>query len=174
MNGSTLSNLTDASTLARTITGAAYNLSFEYGADVEDIRSEIVLAILERYTEDPEFLAQADSYIVRFGAWRARNELNRECRSFYNQIEEDDPVFEDGTTVLEMVPDSRSWEDVEFSFELRLALETLAERDQQICKMVGGGWNADEIAREVECGRRTVYYRLQNPIRTAVAAQIFV
>jgi len=116
-------------------------------------------------------LEQTDAYIVNHGAWRARNELNRQFRSYYNRtVDGDAPATEDGEPLLALLPATGSWEDVEFSFDIREALSSLDDRDQTICAMIGGGWNASEIANEVDCSRRTVYYRLNNPIRHTVAS----
>jgi len=169
-------NLSDDSPLAKRIVGAAHKIAWGYGIEPEDVQSEITLAILERYAEEPEFLEQTDAYIVNHGAWRARNELNRQFRSYYNRTVDGDapatedgdaPATEDGDALLDLLPASGSWEDVELSFEVRDALSSLAERDQQICAMFGGGWTASEIADETDCSRRTIYYRINNPIREA-------
>jgi len=167
-------DLTGDTPLADRIRGAAYNVAREYGADPDDVESEIVLAILEQYAEDSEFLDQTDAYIVNLGAWRARDVLKRECSLYYNRtIDGDAPAADDGATLLELLPGDASWAEVEFGFAVERALENLDAQDEQIARMYSGGWNASEIADEVGCARRTVYYRMQNSIRYALEAQGF-
>jgi len=169
----TLADLSNDSALADRIRGAAYNVAREYGADPDDVESEIVLAILEQYADDPEFLEQADAYIVNFGAWRARDVLKRECNLYVNRtVDGDAPTADDGATLLELLSSS-DWAEVEFGFAVEQAMETLDDRDAQIARMYAGGWSAEEIGEKVDCARRTVYYRLNHSVRDALEAQGF-
>ena len=53
-------------------------LSRRHDLDLDDIRSEMLLAILERAHEEPDFLAQTDSYIVQYGEWKALHVAERQ------------------------------------------------------------------------------------------------
>jgi len=169
MTARTTRDLSNDSALARAITGASYKLARQYGADVDDVQSEVTLAILERYAREPEFLEQSDSYVVSYGAWRARDVLKRECALYVNRtVEGDAPATDDGdATVLELQADD-VWADVEFSFAVEQALAGLSEDDATIARLYAGGWNAQEIADEVGCSRRTVYNHLDGSIKDAL------
>lgn len=172
--GNAIADLANSSPLADRIAGAAYNVAREYGKDFDDVRSEITLAILEEYASDPTFLDQSVAYIVNLGAWRARDTLKRECVQFVNRtVDGDAPVAPGGgDTLLELQADG-DWAQVEFSFAVEQALQSLDAENAQIARMYAGGWNAQEIADALEIGRRTVYYRLNHAVHDALAAQGF-
>lgn len=164
-------DLTGDTPLADRIRGAAHNIAFEYGADPDDVESEITLAILETYADDPEFLNNTEAYIVNRGAWRARDVLKRECNLYVNRtVDGDASTADDGATLLELLP-GETWAEVEFGFAVEQAMEALDDRDAQIARMYAGGWNASEIGDAVGCARRTVYYRLNHSVRDALEAQ---
>jgi DNA-directed RNA polymerase specialized sigma24 family protein len=169
-------DLTNGSALSRRIDGAAGNVSRQYGADFDDVHSEIVLGILETYAEDPSFLEDnTDAYVVTCGVWSARDHLRRECNLYYNRtVDGDAPARDgDGDALLDLVPAEGDWSEVEFGLAVETALEELDAEDARIARMYAGGWNAQEIADEVGIGRRTVYYRLNHGIRDALEAQVY-
>lgn len=173
--GSTVADLTNDSPLAGRINGAAVNVAREYGIDSDDVRSEITLAILEAYADDPDFLADNTiAYVVSRGVWRARDALKREYNLYYNRtVDGDAPAGDDGdATILELQTDG-DWSEVEFSLAVETALESLDPEDAQIARMYAGGWTASAIADEVGIGRRTVYYRLNHAVKDALEAEGF-
>jgi len=152
------------------IRGAAFNVAREYGADAEDVASMITLAILEKHVEDPAFLEQSDAYCVNLGAWRARDKLRKACSRENREIPGDEPLADDGATLLDLQPADWTWREAELQLVVRRALADLSERDREIAARYAGGWSADEIADELDCSRRTVYYRLQTHVRDALVA----
>lgn len=169
-----LADLTNESPLARRIRGTAHKIAYQYGADADDVTSEITLAILARYADDPAFLDQTDAYIVSHGAWAARDEMKRECAQYVNRtVDGDAPVGEGGEALLELIPDANAWQQLEFGLAVDQALAELDARDEQIARMCAAGWNAAEIGEQVGCARRTVYYRLNHAVRYAFEAQGF-
>lgn len=169
-------DLVNNSPLARRINGAAYKIARQYGADYDDARSEITLAILERYAQEPGFLEDnAIAYITTHGVWRARDALRRECVQFVNcTVDGDAPVGDDGdATVLELTSGDWSWSDAEREFAVARALDVLDEEDRRIARMYAMGYTSTEISNKVGIARRTVYYRLNNPIRDALAEQVY-
>jgi len=173
--GSTVADLTNDSPLADRIRATAHKLAYRYGAHADDVQSEITLAILERYYEDPDFLTDNTiAYVVSHGAWYARDVLKRECVQVVNRtVDGDAEVGDDGAaTLLELLPGA-VWDEIEFGLSVELAMDELDAENAQIARMYAAGWNADEIADELEIGRRTVYYRLNHPVRDALEAQGF-
>lgn len=167
----TTADLSNDSPLADRIAATAHKLAYRYGADADDVQSEITLAILERYADGPEFLDNATAYVVSYGAWRARDALKRECRLDNRTVAGDAPATDDGdATILELQADDR-WQQVEFGFAVEQALETLDKRDRQIARMYAAGYSAEEIGDSVGCARRTVYYHLNGDIAAALEAQ---
>ena len=173
--GSTVADLTNDSPLADRIRATAHKLAYRYGAHADDVQSEITLAILERYYEDPDFLTDNTiAYVVSHGAWRARDVLKRECTLFVNRtIDGDAEIGDDGAaTLLELLP-GEGWDEVEFGLSVELAMDELGAENAQIARMYAAGYSSSEISSEVGVARRTVYYRLNHPVRDALEAQGF-
>jgi len=150
------------------IHGAAHNVAFQYHADPDDVKQGIVLAILERYAGEPEFLQQSNAYIVNFGAWRARDTLGRQMRQHNREIE-DEPLDDGNATVLEMV-EVDGWPEVEMGMAVQQALAGMDEQDRQICHGLAAGYSTREIAPVVGSCLKTVYNRMHGPIAEALGA----
>jgi len=162
-----LQNPLSTSLMAR-INGAAYNVAYRYNADPEDVKQDIVLAILERYAGEPEFLRQTDAYIVNFGAWRARDTLGRQMRQHNREIE-DEPLDDGNATVRELIAVD-DWPEVEMGMVVQQALAGMDVVDRQICHGLAAGYSTREIAPAVGICLKTVYNRMNGTIAEALGA----
>ncbi len=154
------------------IRGAAHNIAPQYGADPDDVEQEIVLAILERYAQEPAFLNNKPAYIVNHGAWRARDVLRRllgyhETRAtdLFDSYEGDEP---DKTALFADDP----WPAVSLGLAIKHALATLSEENRHIARGLAAGYSAREIGPAIGLHWRTVYNRMSGPIATALQGQI--
>jgi len=157
--------------LQKRIKGAAYNVARQYNADPDDVEQDIILAILERYVGEPEFLNQTDAYIVNHGAWRARDTLHRQLVQA-NRCQEDVPLDNDdpnSSTLLDTIP-STPWPEIELGMDIESALAPLNRQNQNIARMLATGHNATEISAKVGISYKTVYNRMRGPIATALSA----
>jgi DNA-directed RNA polymerase specialized sigma24 family protein len=130
------------------IKSAAYNVAMQWNADPEDVVQEIVLAILEEYTKDPDFLNQTDAYIVNKGAWMARNALKRMAVQEWNH-EVEDVETETGTPLLDLVGEYNPWAAVDLGLALNTAYDELGEVDRGIVAGMYEGLNRREIGQKV-------------------------
>jgi len=153
------------------IRGAAHNVARQYGADPDDVEQEIVLAILERYAENPDFLNQTPAYVVNHGAWRARDALRREAVQSSRCLEDapvgDDP---DGPTLLDLAAATNPWPEV----ELRVAVEQVLARaldrqSRRIALSLAMKCEIREIAEALRVAPNTVRNRINGPIAQALA-----
>jgi DNA-directed RNA polymerase specialized sigma24 family protein len=130
------------------IKGAAYNVAVQWNADPEDVEQEIVLAILEEYTKDPNFLNQTDAYIVNKGAWMARNVLKRQAVQEWNH-EVEDVETETGSPLLDLVGEHDPWAVIDLDLALNTAYDELGEVDRGIVAGMYEGLNRREIGQKV-------------------------
>jgi hypothetical protein len=161
------------SSLEKRIRGAAHNIAFEYGADPDDVESEITLAILEEATRTPSFLDRPDNQIVNLGAWRARDWLRREYTQYYNRTVSDDPLYDEepagGMTLLDLAATDDPWAFVELSAEVWERLAGLDEQNRTIATALAAGFNPREIGPALGISYRTVYNRMNGLLRETLA-----
>jgi len=165
--------------LAKRIRGAARNIATQQSVDYDDVHQDIVLAVLEKFASEPEFLEQADAYIVNWGAWQAKMNL----RAVRARTEKDKPLdpgavhfaspsnpYEEVSTNLANDP----WDDVNATLDLPSSdmaawtLDVVASLDPQnreICESHMAGKRARQIGPEVGIHWQTVYSRLHGEIR---------
>jgi len=181
--GSTVADLTNDSPLADRIRATAHKLAYRYGAHADDVQSEITLAVLERYYEDPDFLTDNTiAYVVSHGAWYARDVLKRECVQVVNRtVDGDARVPQRGRNnscqdrVFDLITADQAFErECEKEVERRLlvedALNHLDRRDRRIAQLYAHGWTPRDMADELDTPWRTIYYRLNHPIKRAFEA----
>ena len=133
------------------IRGAAHNIARQRGDNPDDVEQEIILAILERYTVEPEFLDQTAAYIVQHGAWKASGYVRMSDR-----IEDHDVYADFGPAVTSTNP----WRGVDLRLDLQQAMAGLSERDQQIATDLAAGYTPREIGPDLGISYRTVYNRM--------------
>jgi len=142
------------------IRGAAHSIARQYNTDPNDVEQEMILAILERYAAEPEFLDQTAAYVVNFGAWRARNALKREAVQDSRCLEDtplsDDP---DAPTILDFVATTNPWPQVDLRLCIEQAMAGLDETNQQIASGLAAGYTPREIGPAIGVSYRTVYNR---------------
>jgi len=164
------------SSLAKAIRGAAVNVAARNcDADVDDIHQDMVLAILEKFAVEPTFLAQADSYIVYWGAWSAQQKVRAaRCRTKkdlpLDPSEGYNAPFDEFRADLAENP----WEDVNAALDLpstdiatwtQDVVAGLDEQNREICEAHMAGKRARQIGPEVGLHWQTVYFRLRGEIR---------
>ncbi len=163
--------------LAKAIRGAAYNVAIRQSVDVDDVHQDIVLAILEKFAVEPEFLEQTDSYIVYWGVWKAQENL----RAMRTRTERDkplDPVHFAGSSnpyeeiVAGLADDP--WDEVNANLDLpspdmaawtQEVVAGLDPQNREICKSHMAGKRARQIGPEVGIHWQTVYSRMRGEIR---------
>jgi DNA-directed RNA polymerase specialized sigma24 family protein len=146
------------------IKGAACNVAQSWGADADDVEQEMVLAILERYEEEPEFLQQTDAYVVNYGAWKARDVLKHEACQFNREVEDSPVEDDDGITLLDLADQQDPWAEISVSLAVREAIENLDDTNRQIALGLAAGYAVPEIADEIGMTRQAVYYHMRNHI----------
>ena len=134
--------------LSKRIKGAAYNVAMQYGVEPDEVEQEIVLAILEEYTKNPDFLNQTDAYLVNKGAWVARNVLKRQAVQMWNHEVEDDDT-ETGTPLLDLIGEDDPWTATDLQLAIILAYDELDTVDQDILYGLYEGRNRREIGEMV-------------------------
>jgi DNA-binding NarL/FixJ family response regulator len=137
------------------IKGAAYNVAMQWNVEPDDVEQEIILAILEEYANDPDFLNQTDAYIVNRGAWMARNALKRMAVQEWNH-EVDDAETEAGTPLLDLVGEYNPWTTVDLEAALANAYDELSATDQGILSGMYAGLNRREIGQQVGLSHTSV------------------
>lgn len=130
------------------IKGAAHNIARQRGTDPDDVEQDIVLAILERYTQEPEFMDQTAAYIVQHGAWKASGYVKKSDR-----VEDHDVYADFGPAVTATNP----WKQVDLRLDLQQVMAGLSERDQQIAVGLTEGYTPREIGPSLGISYRTVY-----------------
>lgn len=160
--------------LEEKIAGTAFKIARKYNrgfrnVEADDLASEMVLAILERAAEQPDFLAQTDAYIVNYGAWKARDWAKRQT-TFNARELQDDPVSDDldGATLLEMI-EADNWDDTDRGLAIEQAMDDLSEMDQEICAGLASGYSVRDIAPSVGCSVPTVYNHMRGNIAEALS-----
>ena len=149
------------------IKGAAHNIARQYNADPDDIEQEIVLAILERYAEAPDFLDHTPAYIVNHGAWRARDVLRRQLA--HHELPAADLREEDAEPDKAALFADDPWPAVSLGLAIEHALAPLSEQNRRIAHGLAAGYNPRQIGPKVGLSFRTVYTRIQGPLREALA-----
>ena len=157
------------------IKGAAHNIARQHNADPDDVEQEIVLAILERYAQEPTFLDQTPAYIVNHGVWRARDVLRRQATMHTNRELPTSELFDtdegaEGDKAPTFAEDP--WQEVALSLAIEEALGELSEENQRIARGLAAGYSAREIGPAIGLHWRTVYNRMSGPIATALQSQI--
>jgi DNA-binding NarL/FixJ family response regulator len=160
--GKHLHEITD---LSPRIKGAAHNIARQRGDNPDDVEQDIILAILERYTQEPEFLDNTAAYIVQYGAWRASGYVKMSDR-----IEDHDVYADVGPAVTTANP----WEQVSLKLAIEQAMAGLSERDQQIAAALSAGYKPHEIGTDLGISRRTVYYQMRQIAEALSATQAVV
>lgn len=136
------------------IKGAAFNVAAQWNTDPEDVEQEIVLAILEEYANDPNFLNQTDAYIVNRGAWAARDHLRRMAAQEWNhEVEDAIPDL-----VGEANPDP--WATVDLGLAIGAAYDELGPVDREILVCVYRGLSRREIGQAVGMSHAGVNWRV--------------
>lgn len=137
------------------IKGAAFNVAAQWNTDPEDVEQEIVLAILEEYANDPNFLNQTDAYIVNRGAWAARDHLRRMAAQEWNH-EVDNEETDTGTPLLDLAGEINPWATVDLEAALASAYDELNATDQGILFGVYQGMTRREIGKAVGLSHTSV------------------
>jgi len=162
--------------LAKAIRGAAYNVAIRQSVDVDDVHQDIVLAILEKFAGEPEFLGQTDSYIVYWGVWKAQENL----RAMRTRTKKDEPLDLDIDDLDRPYQECGArladdpWDDVNAALDLpspdmaawtRDVVADLDDQNREICKSHMAGKRARQIGPEVGIHWQTVYSRMRGEIR---------
>lgn len=62
------------------LTKKAHYWASRTGENADDLKSDMILAILERASADPHFLSESPAYIINFGEWRMLRKVQRAWR----------------------------------------------------------------------------------------------
>ena len=137
---------------------------------MSDIEQDIILLLLERFTQDPDFLddpVSAVGWAANRAGWQARKERSHAAE----YLAEDAPVGDgpNAPTLLEYYASDNPWPTVERRLIIESGLSTLSAHDRQIAAGLAQGYSAREAAGMVGCSFSTVYNR-KPAIAAALAA----
>ena len=149
MTPSTLSRLADPILQSRLTTIAG-----RYGAQAEDVRAAVTLALIEKANAEPSFSAQQLGYWVKFAAWSARHYAEK--ATTYDRYVEVEPMVtdEDGDTssafdelyAVEGPTVERQVEARERLAALAEAVAGLPKTQRRIAELLAAGYRQHEIA----------------------------
>jgi len=154
--------------LTHRIGGAAYNVATQWNVDQGDVEQEMILAILEQYTLDPDFLNQTDAYIVNKAAWAVRDALRRQARQWNNETENYETFT--GTPLMDLLADEVNSTDLmELQATFAKAYDELEETDRAILTSLYEGYTYREIGAMVGgLSQTSVANRIHGPIAEAI------
>lgn len=152
--------------LSARIKGTAYNIARRYGGSKADVEQDLIVLLLERYAEDPNFLddpVAAITYAANRVGWQVRKERYHAARIGIRGSQFTDDPGDD--SVAEAYPATTNpWPAVHCRLAISEALEQLNTRDQQIATGLAWEYSVQEIGSMIDCPRRTVYHRMRHTI----------
>ena len=139
------------------------------GTTPEDVFQHMVLALIERAKQAPEFAEQTDAYLMQYATWKAQNKV--QANRTYTRYVGDDGVIvaeDDGDEITEIeLRSADTWtpEDAfiksETDKELLAVLSSLSLENQKVVKMLYTGYTKAEIADSLKISRAAVSQRLK-------------
>lgn len=147
------------SKLEKRISQASYRYS-GYDLEPEDVRQNIILAIMEQADKDPEFLDQSPNYIYQAAVWRVRN--NRKAIQTRNRYISPAPISamsingddDEPMDILEIYEDStpnpeQETIETEKLNQIIQAIRSLDDTHRKIVSMIYAGYKGCEIAEDM-------------------------
>jgi RNA polymerase sigma factor (sigma-70 family) len=150
------------------------------GTTPEDVFQHMVLALIERAKQAPEFAEQTDAYLMQYATWKAQNKV--QANRTYTRYVGDDGVIvaeDDGDEITEIeLRSADTWtpEDAfiksETDKELLAVLSSLSVDNQKVVKMLFTGYSKAEIADSLKISRAAVSQRLKTISRQFAALDL--
>ena len=131
-------------------------------ADEEDVCNDMILAIMEKAADDPEFMNQKPAFVLQFATWYAKNQANR-ARIYQARLETEGDQDENRETILETIEDLTS-ANPEQAVIIRQTLRELQEEviakftgnKQAIIRLMAQGYSRVEISNELNISKAAV------------------
>jgi RNA polymerase sigma factor (sigma-70 family) len=150
------------------------------GTTPEDVFQHMVLALIERAKQTPEFAEQTDAYLMQFATWKAQNKV--QANRTYTRYVGDDGVIvaeDDGDEITQIeLETAETWtpEDAcvqsETEKELLAVLSSLSLENQKVVRMLYTGYSKAEIADSLKISRAAISQRLKTISRQFAALNL--
>ena len=137
----------------------------------DDLLQHAIIKIFEKSILDPAFAEQKDAYIVQYGFWMAKHQIESEC--VYGKYVESlgdttvEATDDDDITMFEVIPAEDPDPAVEAMrretlAELVEAVRSLSPESRILVKMLYAGYNEREIASALHVSYQAVNCRKQS------------
>lgn len=146
------------------------------GQDADDIYQEMMLSLIERANEEPEFLDQTEAYITNHCEWTGGRHVATKSRIYSKYVEAEPETTNDEGEAIDWVETlifdngnnpERQLLRKEQTAKLQEAIKTLGQDNQMVVKMLFEGRKQKEIAAAMHITPAAVSQR-----KTYIASQL--
>ena len=144
---------------------AHYFSSFDPIVDEDDLFQEVMVKLLERYHNEPEFLDNNDSYITCYAAWMMKNYVNHERNMYVKHVT--DLETEEGEERFTLPsghfpkPESQAVRS-----EVHAIAEGMPNQYRVIFDAITQGYGEQEVADILGISKGALHFRKHNMVET--------
>lgn len=134
-------------------------------SEYEDVYQSMIVSLIDRADEAPEFAQQSDAYLMQFATWRGQNlgvtyrkHIQEDC-IFSNDEDDETTSLVEMSAITLTTPEDLLVED-ETAVELLDLVASLTPENQKIVKMLYAGYSKTEIAASMGISKPAVSQRV--------------